>query len=88
LSVLRDLWRGLLGRHSQPARPACRLSEDQALEIARAAIGAKPCFVQEVRQTEAGIEWLIGTATIGIGVTIRVSDATGEVLERRPWGVR
>jgi hypothetical protein len=86
--VLRDLWRRLLGGHAKPARPACRLSEGQALEIARAAVGAQPCFVQDVRQTDAGVEWLIGTTTIGSGVTIRVSDATGEVLERRPWGVR
>jgi hypothetical protein len=87
--VLRDIWRRLLGRLSKPARPACRLSEAEALEIARAATGvAKHCFVQDVRKTDTGIEWLIGTATIGSGVTIRISDATGEVLERRPWGVR
>jgi hypothetical protein len=44
--------------------------------------------VRDVRRTDAGIEWLIGTATVGSGVTIRISDATGEILERRPWGVR
>jgi hypothetical protein len=87
--VLHDIWRRLLGRLSKPARPACRLSEAEALEIARAATGAaKPCLVQDVRQTDTGIEWLIGTATIGSGVTIRISDATGEVLEHRPWSVR
>ena len=86
--MLRDLWRRLLGG-MQAARPACRLTEDQALEIARAAVSAtQPCFVQDRPATDAGIEWLIGTATIGSGVTIRISDATGEVLERRPWGVR
>jgi hypothetical protein len=86
---VRPPGRRLLGGLAKPARPACRLSEHEALEIARAAVGAaQPCFVQNVRQTEAGVEWLIGTASIGSGVTIRISDATGEVLERRPWGVR
>jgi hypothetical protein len=87
--VLRDLWRRLLGGHARSARPACRLAENQALDIARAAVSAaQPCLVQDVQRTDAGIEWLIGTATIGSGVTFRISDATGEVLERRPWGVR
>jgi hypothetical protein len=65
------------------------MTEGQVLEIARTAVRtAQPCFVRDVRRTDAGIEWLIGTATVGSGVTIRISDATGEILERRPWGVR
>jgi hypothetical protein len=82
------LLRKFFGRQAPP-RPPCRLTEAQAREIARGAVGdAKPCYVRDVVQSDAGPEWLIGTATLGSGRTIRVSDATGEVLENSSWGVR
>ena len=78
----------LLRRRAQPG-PTCRLSEAQAREIARTAVGRDtPLHVQGVVQTPAGIEWRIGTATVGSGVLVRIADATGEVLERSSWGVR
>jgi hypothetical protein len=80
------LLRKLFGRRAAP-RPPCRLTEAQALEIARGAVGvAKACYVRDVVQSEAGVEWLIGTATLGSGRTIRISDATGEVLEKQFLG--
>jgi hypothetical protein len=84
-----DLLRRLFGRAPARARPPCRLTEAQALDIARDAVaGASPLYVHDIVQTDAGVEWLIGTATVGSGTSIRISDANGEVLERRPWGVR
>jgi hypothetical protein len=82
------LLRKLFGMQAAP-RPPCRLTEAQELEFARGVVGdAKPCYVRGVVQSDAGVEWLIGTATLGSGMTIRVSDATGEVLEGSSWGVR
>jgi hypothetical protein len=84
-----DLLRRLFGRASAPTRPPSRLTEAQAVAIAREVVGStNPLYVQDVVQTDTGIEWLIGTATVGRGVTIRISDASGKVLESRSWGVR
>lgn len=70
-------------------RPACRLTESEACDIARQAIGrATPLVVQDVVETAAGVEWRIATATVGSGTTVRIADATGEVLAKNSWGVR
>lgn len=84
MSILRKL----LGK-SAPARPSCRLTETEALQIAHNELGdATPLHVTKIAQTERGIEWQIGTATIGSGATISIDDATGAVIERGKWGVR
>jgi len=76
------------------SRPATRLSEAEAMEIARKALARDdiPLFVKEVKRradgTADGLEWVIGTATIGSGYTVRIDDATGAVLEVARWGVR
>jgi hypothetical protein len=86
--TLFDVLRRFFGRPSAP-RPACRLTEAQTLEIAGGVYkGRMPLYVQGVVQTEDGVEWRINTATVGSGVAIRISDATGEVLDCRGWGVR
>jgi Peptidase propeptide and YPEB domain len=74
-------------------RPANRLSEAEALEIARKALpGDMPLFVKDVKRRSDGLadglEWVIGTATIGSGQAVHIDDATGAVLEVVPWGVR
>jgi hypothetical protein len=74
-------------------RPATRLSEAEALEIARKALRRDvSLFVKDVKRSTGGpadgIEWVIGTATIGSGQTVRVDDRTGAVLEVARWGVR
>lgn len=83
------LWlRKMFGR-PQDSRPAYRLTELEALEIARCALDApRPLHVVSVTQTDQGAQWLIGTATVGSGTTVRIDDTTGEVLERKRWGVR
>jgi hypothetical protein len=78
---------------SASSRPATRLNEAEALEIARKALQRDtPLFVNEVkRRTDGptdGIEWVIGTATVGSGQTVRIDDASGDVLEVARWGVR
>jgi hypothetical protein len=74
-------------------RPPTRLSEAEALEIARTALRRDTSlFVRHVRRRADGpadgLEWAIGTATIGSGHTVRIDDATGAVLEVARWGVR
>jgi hypothetical protein len=87
-AVIMSLLRKLLGKRA-PARPSCKLTETEALEIARNALGeATPLYVTTVARTERGIEWQIGTATIGSGATIRIDDATGTVVDRGNWGIR
>jgi hypothetical protein len=72
-----------------PKRPACLLTETEALAIARTAVDTTmPLHVTRVAQTGAGIEWQIGTATVGSGWTVRIDDASGAVIECRRWGVR
>ena len=83
-----SMLRKLLGK-SAPARPPCRLTETEALQIARKELGGEmPLYVTKIAQTERGIEWQIGTATIGSGATISIDDATGAVIERGKWGIR
>jgi hypothetical protein len=83
-----SLLRKLLGK-SDPTRPRCRLTETEALQIARNELGdATPLHVTRIARTERGIEWQIGTATIGSGATVSIDDATGAVIERGKWGIR
>jgi|GEM_PF-2027410 hypothetical protein len=87
--MIMSFWRTLFARRAAPERPDCRLTEMQALELARRAVtGTRPLHVTEVVRTERGVEWRIGTGSVGSGVTLRIDDATGEILERRDWGVR
>jgi len=79
----------LTGWPMTPTRPPCRLSEAQARAIASHALGGETAlFVHDVIVTEAGVEWRIGTATIGSGEIAHISDATGAVLRIEQWGVR
>jgi hypothetical protein len=74
-------------------KPATRLREGEVLEIARKALQRDvPLFVSKVKPRLDGqadtIEWVIGTVTVGSGQTVRIDDASGEVLEVASWGVR
>jgi hypothetical protein len=94
MAMMFDFLNVILGVTDRPTdRPATRLREAAALEIARNALQRDvPLFVSRVRRRSDGpadrIEWLIGTATVGSGQTVRIDDASGEVLEVAPWGVR
>ena len=78
-----------LGWPVTPARPPCRLSEAQARAIAsRALRGETALIVHDVIATDAGVEWRIGTATMGTGEAAHISDAAGAVLRIEQWGVR
>ena len=80
--------RSIVNGRSAPPRPPCRLSEAEALEIARAALGSTSLFVEDVYQTVDGVEWRVGTATVGSGRTVRISDATGTTIDVTRWGIR
>jgi hypothetical protein len=87
--MVMTLLRRLFGRPLAVRPKDCRLSEAEALDIARDAIGGSmPIAVTTVITTPEGIEWHIGTATIGSGMRVRIDDATGAVLDRTKWGVR
>ena len=78
-----------LGWPVTPARPPCRLSEAQARAIAsRALRGETALITHDIVATDAGVEWRIGTATMGTGEVAHISDATGAVLRIERWGVR
>lgn len=72
-----------------PKRPQTRLSEAEALAIAKGALGPDVGLrVGDVVPTPAGMEWHIATVAIGSGEIVVVSDSTGDIIERRRWGVR
>jgi hypothetical protein len=86
--VSESFLKRLFGRNSQKP-PVCRLTNAQALEIASSSVSSDtPLHVFRIEQTSDGIEWQIGTMTIGSGLSIRVDDRTGTIIECRPWGVR
>jgi hypothetical protein len=65
------------------------MSEAQARAIASKALGGETALiVHDVIATDAGVEWRIGTATMGTGEVAHISDATGAVLRIEQWGVR
>lgn len=94
------LLRFMLGGKQPPAPPPCRLTEHEALDIARRAVvealphyagilaDKMPLHVSGIEQTQQGVEWLIGTPTIGSGISLRIDDATATVIECVKWGVR
>lgn len=87
--TLHHLIARLLGRRGEPPRPPCRLSEAEVLDIAAQAIGARqPMRVLDAVQIGDRVEWHIGTATVGSGTMVRIDDATGQIVERRRWGIR
>jgi len=87
--MIPDWLKRLIGWPVAPARPPCRMSEAQARAIASSALGGETALiVHDVVATEHGVEWRIGTATMGTGEVAHISDATGAVLRIEPWGVR
>ena len=80
--------RALFGR-ATVTRPPCRLTDAEALALAREALGGRmPLFVSGVSAAADGVVWTVGTATIGSGCWVSIDDATDTVLECRRWGVR
>ena len=70
-------------------RPATRLREAEALELAhKAPHHDMPLLITDVKFGPDSAEWVISTATVGSGHVVRIDDATGAVLEVAPWGVR
>jgi hypothetical protein len=66
-----------------------RLSDEEAILIAEREIGsAMPLWVSNRIETAEGGEIYVGTATMGSGITVRIDDATGKVLDVTNWGVR
>jgi hypothetical protein len=74
-----------------PKRPVTRLAEDRVLEIAKAAVAKRDeppttppsLIVRDVISTDEGVVWIIDTGTRGSGVSVRVSDDDGRVIEVR-----
>lgn len=87
--IFRRLFARLLGRHTGRPGPPCRLARAEALRIAGSALGSSmPLYVRDVVEVGGQLEWHIGTATVGSGTVVRISDATGEVIDRYTWGKR
>ncbi len=85
-----DLLRGLVGL--SPRRPATRLTEADALGLARKALPAGASgaglIVTGVQRNGPSLRWIVSTATVGSGTTMSVDDATGQVTEVTAWGLR
>lgn len=87
LAGLRAWWR-------RGGRPETRLTPEAARAIADAAMTgdwsryAGKMGMVSIERRDGRVVWLIGSATIGSGVTVTIDDATGAVLDRRRWGVR
>jgi hypothetical protein len=73
-------------------RPPAMLSEAKACAIASTALADSPygtmMTMARLDNREGKQVWIVGSATIGSGMTVIVDDGTGEVLSREPWGVR
>ena len=73
-------------------RPTAKLSQAQACAIANAAVSDSPykamMTMARVDNRDGKRVWIVGSATIGSGMTVIVDDATGKILHREPWGVR
>jgi hypothetical protein len=70
-------------RAAQP-RPEPRLTSDQVEAIARAALPdwPMPLVAQEATSDEDGrIVWVVTSASIGAGKTVRIADDSGSILE-------
>lgn len=77
----------------RPKRPVTRLSEAEAMALARGAlperVAAKMLIVRRVEQDAAGtIKWSFSTATVGSGYGITIDDQTGEASDIERWGFR
>ncbi len=81
------LLRRLFGPRTPPDRARCRMSEAEALAVARTVLDG-PLFVRDVSCVDDRVEWLIGTSTIGSGSIVRIDDSDGTVIETRRWGLR
>lgn len=81
--------RRLFGR---PADPPTRMTRDAALAAARAAAAAAGVAdaldITALRRDGDRVVWVVGTATVGSGVTVEVDDATGAAGAVERWGVR
>ena len=88
------MWARLVAWWRGGAVPETRLTADAARAVANAAMtgdwahyaGRMTVAAAELRDGRA--VWQVGSATIGSGVFVIIDDATGEVLERRSWGLR
>ena len=65
----------------RPARPPTRLTEEEAVAIATKALGGGTGLaVLDVVVTNHGVDWRIGTPTLGDSDEVFIDDATGAVL--------
>jgi hypothetical protein len=73
-------------------RAATRLSEQEALAIARDATTDDPLCGQLamtlVEQRPEGPVWIVGSAAIGLSLEVTIDDASGRVLAIKHVGLR
>lgn len=76
----------------EPPRPVTRLSREEVIDIARAAIRDRPrsqdLGLAEARREDGRLVWHVSTATVGSGYCVMIDDATGTVISEGGWGVR
>jgi hypothetical protein len=85
-NFFRRFWKQ--GKNGQKAA----LSDAQACAIANAAVADTPykdlMGMVKLENRDGHWTWIIGSTTIGSGMTVIIDDATGEITQREPWGVR
>lgn len=70
-------------------RPATRLTQEQALQLARAVAGRADVSgeleVLDVRTINGRLCWVVGTATKDAGWSVTIDDATGAAGHPQVW---
>jgi hypothetical protein len=82
-TILRDAWRGA---------PQTRLSRDEVIPIARAAVQNDPhrdeLTMTQVIERDGKLVWIVGQPVVGHRIWVEVDDGTGEVLHIGRGGLR
>jgi hypothetical protein len=74
-----------------PHRPKPRMTNEEVMALAAEALAKdginRPIGLLNTQRTGGRLTWIVGSLTIGIGSTVHIDDATGEVSVRH-WGIR
>ncbi len=90
--MLKSIWRSALSELRGEPEPTAFLSAQQARDIAETAAAAthhagNMCVTEFVHRDGRWV-WVIGSGSVGSGITAIIDDATATVLSCEPWGVR
>jgi hypothetical protein len=89
MSIWRAFYRKL---HGAPEPKPSLLSEQQARDVAETAVlgthHAGNMWMAELGHLDGRLIWIVGSASVGSGITVTIDDATGDVISCKPWGIR